>query len=82
MKLLKREHQFSDENANICFICKEKFENKYLKELTEELKKQFTCSGEKIEKYITFTVPMEKGVLELLKMEKKLQQIYPTDYTF
>ena len=31
MKLLTKELQKSYENANICFICKEKFENKYLK---------------------------------------------------
>ena len=31
-----------------------------IKELAEEFKKQFTCLGEKNEKYITFTVPIEK----------------------
>ena len=31
MKLLTKELQKSYKNANICFICKEKFENKYLK---------------------------------------------------
>ena len=29
MKLLTKEQQESYENANICYICKEKFENKY-----------------------------------------------------
>ena len=29
MKLLAKEHQESYENAKICYICKEKFENKY-----------------------------------------------------
>ena len=33
-----------------------------IKELAEELKKQFTCFEKKIEKYITFRVPMEKEV--------------------
>ena len=32
MKLLTKEQQESYENAKICFICKEKFENKYLKD--------------------------------------------------
>ena len=31
MKLLTKEQQESDENAKICYICKEKFENKYFK---------------------------------------------------
>ena len=31
MKLLTKERQESYENAKICYICKEKFENKYLK---------------------------------------------------
>ena len=30
MKLLAKEQQESYENAKICYICKEKFENKYL----------------------------------------------------
>ena len=32
MKLLTKEQQESYENAKICYICKEKFENKYLKD--------------------------------------------------
>ena len=28
MKLLTKEHQESCQNARICYICKEKFENK------------------------------------------------------
>ena len=31
MKLLTQEQQESNENAKIYYICKEKFENKYLK---------------------------------------------------
>ena len=119
MKLLTKEQQESYENAKICYICKEKFENKYLKdekyckvgdhchyrceyrgavhricnlkysipkkipivfhngsnydyhfiikELAEEFKKQFTCLGENTEKYITFTVPIEKEVTRIDK---------------
>ena len=33
-----------------------------IKKLAEEIKKQFTCLGENDEKYITFTVPIEKEV--------------------
>ena len=33
-----------------------------IKELAEEFKKQFACLGENTEKYITFTVPIEKKV--------------------
>ena len=32
MKLLAKEQQESYENAKICYICKEKNENKYLKD--------------------------------------------------
>ena len=31
MRLLAKEQQESYENAKICYICKEKFKNKYLK---------------------------------------------------
>ena len=31
-----------------------------IKKLAGEIKKQFTCFGENTEKYITFTVPIEK----------------------
>ena len=86
MKLLTKGLQDSYENAEICYVCKEKFENKYVKdkvilysvpkkapaafhngsfyhkEFTEELEKQLSCLGEKIKKYITFTVPIEKEV--------------------
>ena len=33
MRLLTKEQQESYENAKICYICKEKFENKYLKKV-------------------------------------------------
>ena len=32
MTLLKKEQQESYKNAKICYICQEKFENKYLKD--------------------------------------------------
>ena len=117
MKLLTKEKQESYKNSKICYICKEKFENKYLKdkkylkvrdhytveykgtahsicnlkysvpkkkpiifhnesnydyhfiikELAEEFKKQCTCLEENTEKYITFTVPIEK---EVTRMDK------------
>ena len=37
------------------------------KELAEEFKKQFTCLGENTEKYITFTVPIDKEVTRIDK---------------
>ena len=116
MKLLTKKQHGSYENAKICYICTEKFENEYLKDkkvrdhcqytgkyrgsahsicnfknsvpekipivfhngsnydyhfiiivLAEEFKKQFTCLGESTEKYITFTVPIEKGVTRIDK---------------
>ena len=36
--------------------------NFIIKDLAEKFKKQFTCLGENTEKYITFTVPVEKEV--------------------
>ena len=38
-----------------------------IKELAEEFKKQFTCLGANTEKYITFTVPIEKEVTRIDK---------------
>ena len=43
-----------------------------IKELAEEFKKQFTCLGENTEKYITFTVPIEK---EVARIDKNGQEI-------
>ena len=51
-----------------------------IKQLAEEFKKQFTCLGESIEKYITFTVPIEKEVIKI-KMENKLKTTYLTYYS-
>ena len=119
MRLLAKEQQESYENANICYFCEEKFENKYLKDqkyckvrdhyhytgeyrgaaqsifnlrysmlknvlidfhngsnydyhfmikvLAKEFNEQFTCLGENTEKYITFTVPIEKKVTRIDK---------------
>ena len=38
-----------------------------IKELAEEFKKQFTCLGENSEKYMTFTVPIDKEVTRIDK---------------
>ena len=38
-----------------------------IKELSEEFKKQYTSLGENTEKYITFTVPLEKEVTRIDK---------------
>ena len=38
MRLLTEEQQESYENVKICYICKEKFENKYLKDKKEMLR--------------------------------------------
>ena len=43
-----------------------------IKELAEEFKKQFTCLGENTEKYITFTVPIEK---EVTKIDKNGEEV-------
>ena len=43
MKLSTKEQQESYENSKICYICKEKFENKYLKD-KEILKTQRSLS--------------------------------------
>ena len=124
MKLLTKEQKESYENAKICYICRGKFKNKYLKdkkyykirdhchyageykgaahsicnlkfsvpkkipivfhngsnydyhfiikELAEEFKKQFTCLGENTEKYVTFTVPIEKEVTRIDKTGEEI----------
>ena len=43
-----------------------------IQELVEKFNKQFTCLGENTEKYINFTVSIEKEVTRIDKMEKKL----------
>ena len=43
-----------------------------MKELAEELKKQFTCTGGNTEKYITFTVQIEKEITRIDKIGKEI----------
>ena len=43
-----------------------------IKELAEEFKKQFICLGEKTEKYITSTVPIEKEATRIDKNGEKI----------
>ena len=50
------------------------------KSLAEESNKQFTCLGENSEKYITFTVLIEKKVTRIDKNGKKIQKLYLTNY--
>ena len=45
------------------------------KELAKEFKKQFTCLGENTEKYITFTVPIEKEVIRINKKGEEVTKI-------
>ena len=43
-----------------------------IRELADEFRKQFTCSGENTEKYIIFTVPIEKkSYKSFQKLQKK-----------
>ena len=50
--------------------------NFFIKELVEEFKRQFTCLGENIEKYIAFTNPIEKEVTRTNKNREKLTKHY------
>ena len=43
-----------------------------IKELVQELKNQFICLGENIEKCITFTVPIENEVRRIDKNGKEI----------
>ena len=43
-----------------------------IKELAKEFKKQFTCLGENIEKYMTFTILIEKEVTKIAKIGEKI----------
>ena len=45
-----------------------------IKELPKEFEKQFTCLGERTDKYITFTVPIEKEVTRVDKYGGKVTQ--------
>ena len=43
-----------------------------IKELAEEFEEKFTCLGENTEKYITFSVPIEKEVTRIDKRGKEV----------
>ena len=46
MKFLAKEQQELYENAKICFICKDKFENKYFKDKKYlKVRYHFQCTG-------------------------------------
>ena len=51
-----------------------------IKELAEEFERQFTFLRENTEKYITFTVPIEKVVTRVDKNGEEIQKIHLTDY--
>ena len=120
MKLLTKEQQKSCENAKICYICKEKFENEYgkdkkywkvrdhchytrkyrgdahgicnlkysiLKKIPiafqngpnydyDFIQKVLTEEFENAEKYITFTVPIEKEVTRIDKNGEEITKMY------
>ena len=50
--------------------------------LAEEFKKQFTCSGENTEKYITLTVPIEKEVTRIDKNGEEITHTYIYIYIY
>ena len=49
-----------------------------IKELAEQFKKQFTCLGENTEKYIVFTVLIEKEVTRIEKNGEEITKMYLT----
>ena len=51
-----------------------------IKDLAEELKKQFSCLGENTENYITFIVPIEKEVTRIEKNGEEITNKYFTYY--
>ena len=46
--------------------------------LAEEFEKQYTCLGDDTEKYITFSIPIEKKATRIYKKQKKSQKPYHT----
>ena len=48
IKLSRKEHQESYENAKICYISKEKFENKFLKDRKYKVRNHYHYTGEYI----------------------------------
>ena len=53
-----------------------------IKELAEEAKKQYACLGENTEKYIIFSVPIEKEITRTDKNEKTYYPIYIYTYIY
>ena len=51
-----------------------------IKELANGFKKQFSCLGQNIEKYITITIPIEKEITRIDKGEEEIRKIYLTHY--
>ena len=51
-----------------------------IRELVEEFENQFTCLVENSEKYITFSIPIQKEVIRTDKNGENLQNNYLTDY--
>ena len=51
------------------------------KRLEEAFEKQFTCLGENTEKYITFTVPIEKEITRTDKNGEKIRKYIFTYYS-
>ena len=49
-----------------------------IEELAKEVEKQFGCSGEKTEKYNTFSIPIEKEVTNIYKDVMKVLSLYLT----
>ena len=47
-----------------------------IKESAVEFKKQFTCLGEKTEKYIIFRVPIEKEIMRIDENAGEIKYIY------
>ena len=62
-------------NISIVFHNGSNYDDHFIiKELAEEFKNQFTCLGEKTEKYITFTVPVEKEVTRIDKNGEEISK--------
>ena len=53
-----------------------------IKESAVEFKKQFTCLGEKTEKYITFRVPIEKEIMRIDENAGEIKYIYIYIYIY
>ena len=62
MKLLTKEQQESYENANICYICKEKFKNKYLKEKYCHYTGEYRYAGHSI-CHLKYSVPKKIPII-------------------